>query len=255
MLNHNVQQQFSIFEHSMVELTWEECRDRIQNGAIVFLPVGIVEAHGPHMDLSPDFYLATLSCRLLQQGLEERNIDALIAPPLYWGVAKDLEAYPGTFSVRPETMKALLVDTMMSLLSWGVKYIFVQNAHGDETHLQMIREAIQEVNKWGDAKVFFMWDLEIAIEHDYKFPEEREGRYQPDYHAGALETAQMAAFFPEKVRMDIAEKLQAHNSFHPDAYVGDPASFRLDLESVVEFTKTDIAVDVLKIDALIKLHM
>ncbi|HEX9060744.1 MAG TPA: creatininase family protein, partial [Clostridia bacterium] len=193
-----------------------------------------------------------LNCQLLQQGLAEREIDALIAPPLYWGISKDLENYPGTFSVRPETMKALLVDTLMSLRSWGVEYVFVQNAHGDKIHLQMIREAIQEVNKLGGTKVFFMWDLEVEPEHNYKFPEERKGRYQPDYHAGSIETAQMAVFFPEKVKKDVAEKLQPHDSFHPSAYVGDPASYKLDMEAGIEFTRADVAVDVLKIETLLK---
>lgn len=252
ILNQNGQQNFSIFKNSMVEMTWEECKNRIEKGAIVFLPVGIVEAHGPHLDLSADFYLATLNCQFLQQGLAEREIDALIAPPLYWGVSKDLETYPGTFSVRQETMKALIVDTLRYLRSWGVQHVFVQNAHGDEIHIQMIREAIKEVNELGGTKVFFMWDLEIEIDHNYVFPEERKGRYQPDYHAGSIETAQMATFFPEKVKSDIAEKLQAHNSFHPSAYVGDPANYKLDMESVVEFTRADVAVDVLKIEALLK---
>ena len=235
----------------MVELTWEECRDRIKNGAIVFLPVGIVEAHGPHLDLSADFYLAALNCRFLQQGLAEHKIDALIAPPVYWGVSKDLEMYPGTFSVRPETMKALIVDALMSLRGWGVRHIFVQNAHGDKTHIQMIRDAIQEVNELGGTKVRFMWELEVEVTHGYRFPEERTGRYQPDYHAGSVETAQMALYFPEKVKTDVAEKLPAHNSFHPDAYVGDPASYKLDIEAVKEFTQADVAVDVLKIKALL----
>lgn len=97
-----------------------------------------------------------------------------------------------------------------------------------------------------------MWDLEVEVEHNYKFPEEREGRYQSDYHAGAIEIVQMAAFFSEKVKTDIAEKLQPQNSFHPNAYVGDPASYKLDIESVVEFIKSDAAVDVLKIEALKK---
>lgn len=72
-------------------------------GAIVLLPVGIIEGHGPHLDLSADFYLCTLNCRFLKQELESKGIDAIIAPPLYWGISKDVAQYAGTFSVSPET--------------------------------------------------------------------------------------------------------------------------------------------------------
>lgn len=42
----------------------------------------------------------------------------------------------------------------------------------------------------------------------------RENRYKPDYHAGAIETAQMYAFFPEKVRCDVAKTLKPQDDFH-----------------------------------------
>ena len=233
----------------MVEMTWQEVQMSADKGAIVLLPIGIVEGHGPHLDLSADFYLSTLNCRFLKQELENRGIEALIAPPFYWGVSKDVAKYAGTFSVRPETMKGLLIDIFTSLRSWGFKRVFVQNAHGDPLHIEMIRSAITEANEAYEAfdfKVYFMWDLEVEVEEKITFPAMRENRYEPDYHAGAIETAQMATFFPEKVRCDLAKTLKPQNSFHPLAYCGDPASFDLEF-NIAEFTFADVSLDALKI--------
>lgn len=160
---YGIQRNFSIFENTMVESTWQEVQDAADQGAIVMLPLGIVEGHGPHLDLSADFYLATLNCRFLQQELIERGINTVIAPPVYWGISKDVAKYAGTFSLRPETMKALLLDIFASLKSWGFKRVFVQNAHGDQQHLQVIREVISQA-KEDDFKIYFMWDLDVEVE-------------------------------------------------------------------------------------------
>jgi creatinine amidohydrolase len=249
-LPYGAQTGFSVFEDSMVEMTWQEVQESADRGAIVLLPVGIVEGHGPHLDLSADFYLSTLNCRFLKQELEEKGIEALIAPPFYWGISQDVKRYAGTFSVRPETMKGLLTDIFASLKSWGFKRVFVQNAHGDPTHIDMIKSAIAQANDAPDFRVYFMWELDVDVAHDIVFPQMREERYEPDYHAGAIETAQMAAFFPEKVRAGVARALKPQNTFHPLAYCGDPASFELE-HHMSDFSRADAMLDAIKIEAVL----
>ena len=248
---YGVQKNFSIFEDTMVEMTWQEVQAGANKGAIVLLPIGIVEGHGPHLDLSADFYISTLLCRFLKQELEEKGIETLIAPPVYWGISKDVADFAGTFSVRPETMEALLTDIFSSLKSWGFKRVFVQNAHGDPTHIEIIKRAITIANHTPDFKVYFMWELGIEVENDIAFPPMRENRYKPDYHAGSIETAQMAAFFPEKVRFETAKTLMPMNHFKPMAYCGDPANFDLEI-NVAETAFADTMLDCLKIEAIVK---
>jgi creatinine amidohydrolase len=115
----------------------------------------------------------------------------------------------------------------------------------------MIKKAIAEANVHPDFRVYFMWELGIEVEHNITFPKMREERYQPDYHAGAIETAQMFTFFPEKVRCDVAKTLEPSNSFHPLAYCGDPANYVQEY-NIAEFTYSDVALDVLKIEAILK---
>ncbi len=242
------QTDLSIFTDTMVELTWPQVKQAAADGAIVLLPIGVIEAHGPHLDLSPDVYLAYLYCRFLKQSLAAKNIQALIAPPFYWGICEDLKNYPGTFSVRPETMKALLIDIFASLRSWGFQTVFIMNSHGDRAHKNVIEQAVTEMNAGGGIQINDLRNLKIAIENPPVFPPDRAGKFKPDYHAGADETADMFTFYPQKVDSQTAKSLKPQNTFHPLGYCGDPASFELEQE-VIQYYQASLETDTLKIEA------
>jgi len=236
----------SIFSDTMVEMNWQEVAKASDAQSIVLLPLGIIEAHGPHMDLSPDIKLSHLYCRFLKQALHAQNIPSIIAPPMYWGHALDTARYPGTFSVRPETMKALLLDMYRSLESWGFSNVFLINCHGDQTHVKMMDESIAEADATLKITVIDLGKLDLQVADPPSFPAPREGRFDPDYHAGAMETAQMNTFFPSVVNTAKAKELLPSDSFHPLAYCGDPASY--DRENhIVEYYKADLEMDVKKL--------
>lgn len=241
----------SIFTDTMVEMTWVEVKKAADNENVILLPIGIIEEHGPHMDLSPDIYMAYSFCKLLKKKLHNKNIESLIAPPFYWGISEDVKKYPGTFSVRPETMKSLLIDIFTSLDSWGFKNVFIVNAHGDCTHLEMIEASIQEIRKSLKIQVHNLDTLDIEVENPPIFPSPREGRYQPDYHAGANETACIYTFYPQKVDIAIAKQLKPQSNFDPLGYCGDPASFMLE-KTIIEYREADVEMDSLKIQAVLK---
>ena len=240
----------SLFADTMVDMPWPEIQAAADKGAIVLLPLGIIEAHGPHMDLSADILLAHLYCRLLRKSLVDHGIQSLIAPPCYWGHADDTARYAGTFSVRPETMKSLLADIFTSLDSWGFRKVFFVNCHGDHAHIRMIEEAAAEANNTLQLQVIDLSKLNIPLENPPIFPTPREGRFEPDYHAGAIETAQMHTFFPERVNTELARTLVPQDSFHPMAYCGDPASFERE-DAIIAFYKADLETDVRKMTAFL----
>jgi creatinine amidohydrolase len=246
-----VQADLSIFADTMVEMNWIEVQQAAANGAVVLFPIGVIEEHGPHLDLSPDVYMAYIFCKLLRQNLAAKNIPAIIAPPYYWGISNEVKKYPGTFSVRPETFKAMLVDILTSLHSWGFTKVFINNAHGDRVHVATIDAAVREARESLRMQVFQLGDLDVSIDNPPVFPPVREGRFRPDYHAGANETAAMHAFYPQKVNAGIARELKPQSTFDPLGYCGDPASFELE-QSVLEFFKADVEMDAQKIAAILK---
>jgi creatinine amidohydrolase len=235
---------------TMVEMNWIEVKEAARIGAVVLLPIGIIEEHGPHMDLSPDVYMAYLFSRLLKLKLEIKNIHSIIAPPYYWGISEDVKNYPGTFSVRPETFKAILFDIFSLLSDWGFSKVFIINAHGDKTHIETIRSSIKEANIKLDMQTYLLSDLNFPIENPPVFPKQRESKFEPDYHAGANETAAVWTFYPEKVNIEIAKGLKPQNWFDPLGYCGDPASFDLEKNIVLIF-EADAELDSLRIKTIL----
>lgn len=61
----------------------------------------------------------------------------------------------------------------------------------------------------------------------------------------------MAAFFPEKVRGEVAKTLKPQDTFHPFAYCGDPASYELECH-IPEFFSADTKLDALRVEAILK---
>jgi creatinine amidohydrolase len=242
----------SIFTDTMVEMTWQEVNNEAKENSLVLLPIGIIEEHGPHMDLSPDVYCAYLACRFLKQKLHAKGINSIIAPPYYWGISNDVKKYPGTFSVRPETFKAMLIDIFTSLNSWGYKYLFILNAHGDPTHVKTIEESAKIINETTEMRAYYMGNLDIEVDNPPTFPAQREDRYQPDFHAGAIETAVMHTYYPQKVNEKLAKDLKPQDTWDPTGYRGDPASF-LKEKTIIEFWEADSEMDALKIETVLKI--
>ena len=44
--------------HHLSDMTWEEVRDADLDHAVAILPIGAVEAHGPHLPLGTDVIIA-----------------------------------------------------------------------------------------------------------------------------------------------------------------------------------------------------
>ncbi len=219
--------------------------------ALVLVPVGVIEEHGPHMGLGADTYLAGLHCRRIQAALAAAGTKAVIGPPCYWGITDDTSHFPGSFNVRPETLTALLTDICRSLQSWGFRRLVFVSDHGNVNHRRTLKDGLAQARQELNVEAFSldaMWtDVPIYP------PPERPGRYLPDYHAGAAETAVMVKEFPAEVDVRRAEQLKPQPEFDPLGYVGDPAGFRQDA-SLIDFFLQAPEYDARRIRAFFKLR-
>ncbi len=76
----------------------------------------------------------------------------MIAPPFYWGICQSTGGFIGSFTIRKETAKALLLDILMSLAQFGFKNVVGINAHGDiEQNVVMIEAFKEAAEKSGHA--------------------------------------------------------------------------------------------------------
>jgi creatinine amidohydrolase len=93
---------------------------------LVFV-VGSCEQHG-YLSLATDvktpMAIAREACR---------RTGALLAPPIAYGVSPYFMAYPGTFSLRPETLATIMRDLLEQAIAQGFRRILVNNGHGGNT--------------------------------------------------------------------------------------------------------------------------
>jgi creatinine amidohydrolase len=260
-------QGYSIFDETIVDMKWPQIEKAAREGAVILFPTGVIEEHGPHMGLGVDTYLAYLRCKLVRRKLESKGIKTIVAPPFYWGINNNTGAFPGSFTVRKETMKAVLYDTMASFRRWGFQYLFIINHHGDTEHNLTILDAVREARiDTGINAYYILSEFEAKVRYRLTgrephvvlipTPVTQDRPQYLDVHAGTGETGMMVHYFPEQVDVELAKTLKPTNlttqdllewdqswndarRITPLGYFGDPASFDPEvshqrLESYVE---------------------
>jgi creatinine amidohydrolase len=118
-------------------MTWEEVRALPPFVAI--LPVGATEAHGPHLPLATDVVIAEAMARDAAARLPG---PVVLLPPLAYSAAGYAAGFPGTVSVRPETVTALIVDIAEAVKP---RVFAIANAHLDPSHLASLHAAVAQL--------------------------------------------------------------------------------------------------------------
>lgn len=189
----------SAFHH----LTWKEAAAAIGAGAVMILPIGSTEAHGPHLPLATDVIISEEMARRAAVQLQARGITALVLPPIAYSVTDFSADFAGTISIRKETATALVRDICISLYKQGARLVVISNSHLEPEHVASINGAIAEVQQ--------------ATGRAVAFPDKRRRRWaarlteefrRGDCHAGAYETSLVLAARPELVREDVRRRLE-----------------------------------------------
>ena len=106
------------------ELKWPEIADYLEQSDIALIPVGATEQHGPHLPL----YVDTGWAVGMAEGVAERT-NSLIAPPVHYGWGPHHMAYPGTITLRSDTLQQLCLDIGESLIYHGFKRLVFINGN------------------------------------------------------------------------------------------------------------------------------
>jgi len=191
--------------HPLAAMTWEEARDMGGQRAVAILPVGALEAHGPHLPLETDVIIAGAMARAGAARLARRAVPVVVLPPLTYTAAAFAEGFAGTVSIRPETVTATVLDIAGSLARHGFGVLALANAHLDPGHLASLDAAVAAVRRDVGLVVAFPnlatrpWALRLSDEF-------RSGAC----HAGQFETSVVLAERPELVRNGVRADLPAN---------------------------------------------
>lgn len=176
-------------------MRWEERRYPELGGlAVAVLPIGAVEAHGPHLPTGTDIVIAEAMARDGVRRLRAEGVRAAILPALAYAPAPFADEFDGTLSIRPETMVALLEDLAAALARRGVKVLAIVNAHFDPAQVAALRDAVARIEAGGAIRVAFP-DLTRRALAERLTDEFRSGAC----HAGRYESSIVLAERPELV--------------------------------------------------------
>lgn len=220
--------------HELAQLTWEEVRDLDRARTLVILPVGAIEAHGPHLPLDTDVVIATAMARAGARRLGVRHV-VLILPALAYTAARFAAAFQGTLSISGITVTAVIVDLARSLSQQGFRLLAIANAHLDPEHLTALNEAVKLGRANGLLPIIFP-DLTRRPWASRLGEEFKSGAC----HAGQFETSivlrEKADAVRDEVRQSLAPNPQSLSKAikvgkqtfaeagGPRAYFGDPAA-------------------------------
>jgi mycofactocin system creatininase family protein len=160
----------------LADRTWPDVDAR----AILAVPVGSTEQHGPHLPLSTDTDVAVA----LSNRLAAARDDVLIAPPIAYGSSGEHAGFAGTLSIGREALELLLVELGRSACETFARVLLV-SAHGGN-HGPVTRAVTRLRAESRDVRAHMP-------------------RWEGEPHAGRTETAMILALTPDRVWMDRAE--------------------------------------------------
>lgn len=139
----------------VADRNWQQVEEYLAHDDRVVLPVGSTEQHA-YLSLATDSILAE---RISVEAAEPLGV--LVLPAMPFGIAPGFAAFPGTVSLRPETLVAVLTEVLETLRGQGFRRFLLVNGHGGNTPA---REAVETRGaRWHD-----WWDSpavrEVAAE-------------------------------------------------------------------------------------------
>ncbi len=185
-------------------------------GAVLVVPIGSTEQHGPHLPVGTDTDIALALARRLA-----RRVPAVVAPAVAYGSSGEHAGFAGTLSIGRDALTGLLVELGRSATETFQRLVFV-SAHGGNA--SPVSAAVTRLR--AESRDVLLWSP----------------RWRGDAHAGRTETALQLALHPDAVDLaraqpgnpaPLAELLPAMlaggvRAVSPNGVLGDPSGATAD---------------------------
>jgi len=178
------------------EITWQDVAEYLEKDDILIIPVGSTEQHGPAAPLGLDTYAAIA---LADDAAKKANV--LSAPPLWFGDSSHHSKFPGTISIRTETLIEITKDILRSVIKNGFKKVLIINGH-KSANLPGLITAAKYVHEYDHPKSF------IAVIDPMKIAKgiAAKTKDEPEHHAGELETSHLMYKYPNLINKNKLSK-------------------------------------------------
>jgi creatinine amidohydrolase len=160
--------------------------------AILCLPVGSTEQHGPHLPLATDTIIAERFAAALSEHVSGQH-DLWLLPAMPFGLSPEHAWAPGTISLRAGTFTALIRELVGEYLrATSARRLIIVNGHGGNRGLLEVLQYELTADH----------DLAACVIHPLALATVKSSPGPPDIHAGIGETSLMLHLAPGLVNMD-----------------------------------------------------
>ena len=228
----------------LADLNTTQIRALDRTKTVVLLPGGMLEEHGPYLPAYTDGILSErLTDELARAAVASKpGWTALVFPQMPAGASGSNElggqfVFPGTYVVRPSTLRAMYMDLASELGEQGFKWIMVVHVHGAPLHIRSLDQAGdffrdtyngRMVNLWGLVPVLGGWGKVLGSLSDAEKKEDGVS-----LHGGLDEHSLMLHLKPELVApgykqakavtgQTMAESFSAARAADWPGYLGSP---------------------------------
>jgi creatinine amidohydrolase len=212
------------------ELSTKEAAKAADDKTVVIFPVGSVEEHGVHLPLCTD----SIQSEFIAVEVAKKT-GCLLAPAFRHGICNAGRNFPGTITIKFETLYYLARDVLSELVRNGFNRIIVLTGHAGSTHMTALKLAAQEAIQASENSKAKR-RTRIMVLSDYDFADELTeelGFPKGDGHAGGVETSRVMAIRPDLIkgegvtsfpRMPRFEVVPDPERYFPSGVMGDPTS-------------------------------
>lgn len=126
-----------------LDFRWPELKEFAEQDAIVVLPVGQTEEHGPHLPVGCDVMISQDTAERVAREAQ-KEMPVLVMPAIWAGYSgKALARWPGLVTLPPDVVIATVESVVVSLAASGFKKVLVMNSHGH--HEGILRVAARKI--------------------------------------------------------------------------------------------------------------
>jgi creatinine amidohydrolase len=199
----------------LAECTYRDAARLARDGrAVVVLPLGALEQHGPHLPLLVDWLGAEEIARRIVPHLERAGYRVVLAPATPYGASPLAERWAGTVSLSRRVLRDLVVEIVASLARHGFRRFVLANYQADPAQLAAMAEARKRLGRRRPRVQVLFAGFSPGPTRPSAMVNPRVMRLlrspHPDreWHSGELETALVLARRPDLVRRPAMRRLR-----------------------------------------------
>lgn len=135
-------------------MNFEQINEVFNEHRIVLIPMGSMEQHGSH-SINGDYLAATEVAERISKKLKLPYL-----PTVPFGNSNYFRNYPGTITLREETVTAIVTDIIKSLLEHNQKHLVFVNGHaGNKSSINNAVRKLKEEHDDLDVITLNLWQL------------------------------------------------------------------------------------------------